>query len=58
MKEFQVGLTELQEGYVTVEAKSEKEAEKKASQLINDYGFDLLDREIFRKIVYRKVDRL
>lgn len=56
MKEFQIKLSELQEGYVVIGAKNEKEAKKKALQLITDNGFDLLDREIFRKIVHREVN--
>jgi len=58
MKEFQIELSELQEGHITVEAKNKKEAEKKALRLITDNGFDLLDREIFRKIVHREVNIL
>jgi hypothetical protein len=58
MKKFEIGLSELQEGYITVEARDEKEAEKKAFQLIANNGFDLLDSEIFKRIVNRKVERL
>lgn len=58
MKEFKVELSETQEGYITVKANDRKEAERKAFQLVNKCGFDLLDPEIFRKIVYRKVSRL
>jgi len=58
MPEFQVELSEVQEGCITVAAKNEQEAKRKAFRLINDHGFDLQEREIFRKITYRKVSLL
>lgn len=55
MAEFQVEISEFQEGCIIVKAENKKKAEKKALKLIKSCGFDLLDREIFRKITERKV---
>ena len=45
MKTFRIGIYEEQSGYITIEAKNRKEAEKKVFDLVTEFGIDELQVE-------------
>jgi len=58
MEKFKVGVWEEQSGYIYVEAKDKKQAEKIAEELLHNYGIDEFPSGLEYNVQHRAVEVL